>query len=84
MHKKGDKLTIVSYNDVIAAFNELFNSKTVQVLQSLQKMEVIAMLALFNETTVKKLERVSLDDVHERSNTILNHSLKWSGSMPTH
>jgi len=42
------------------------------------------MLALFNESTVKKLERVSLDDVHERSNAILSHSLKWGGSMPTH
>ena len=71
MNKKGEKLTIVSYNDVIAAFNELFNSKTVQVLQTLQKMEVIAILALFNETTGNNLERARLDDVNERSNIIL-------------
>jgi hypothetical protein len=71
VNKKGEKLTIVSYNDVIAAFNELFNSKTVQVLQTLQKMEVIAILALFNETTGNNLERARLDDVNERSNIIL-------------
>jgi hypothetical protein len=47
----------------MCAFDELFNSKTVQVLNSLQKMEVVAVLALFHELQVKGSERVALDDV---------------------
>lgn len=53
----------MTYNEVIAAFEELFNSKTVHVLQTLQKNEVVTVLALYNELQQKKCEKVLIDDV---------------------
>ena len=47
-----DKITKVAYQDVIVAFDELFNSKTVKVLKSLQQNEVIVVLALHLELSV--------------------------------
>jgi len=53
----------VKLPDVLAAFEELFQSKTVKVLQALKKFEVIFMLALHIELTITKKERVSADHV---------------------
>jgi archaeal cell division control protein 6 len=39
----------VNYTHVLDAFEEMFNSKTVKVLMSLKKAEVIVMLALWHE-----------------------------------
>lgn len=79
--KKDTPLTKVVYQDVISAFDELFNSKTVKVLASLQKNEVIAILALHHELQVSKCERVNLDNVHDRCNTILRNVLGWSSKI---
>jgi ABC-type polysaccharide/polyol phosphate transport system ATPase subunit len=54
-------MTKVVYQDVILAFDELFNSKTVKVLKSLQQNEVIVVLALHHELSVSKSERVCID-----------------------
>lgn len=70
-------LTKVTYKNVMDAFDELFNSKTVQVLRTLQKMEVVVVLALHHELAHRKQERVSLDDVQDRCNAILKNTLKW-------
>ena len=51
-HSLEDKITKVAYQDVIVAFDELFNSKTVKVLKSLQQNEVIVVLALYLELSV--------------------------------
>jgi hypothetical protein len=70
-------LTHVTYNEVILAFEELFNSKNVQVLQALQKNEVVAVLALYNELQSQKLEKVLIDDVQDKCNAILKTVLGW-------
>jgi hypothetical protein len=48
----------VTYEHVLSAFDELFNSKTAQVLRALKKTEVVVVLALYNEATVTQTERV--------------------------
>jgi hypothetical protein len=53
----------VVYTDVLEAFAELFNSKTVQVLQSLQQSEVCCVLSLLNELMMQKKEKILIDDV---------------------
>jgi Cdc6-like AAA superfamily ATPase len=55
--------TLVNYEHVLAAFDELFNSKSVKVLSSLKKAEVIIVLALYNELDNRKVERVNIDHV---------------------
>lgn len=81
---KGTKITKVVYQDVICAFDELFNSKTVQVLQGLQKNEVVTILALYNELTSSKCEKVLMDDVQDRCNVILKQVLGWQAKVQTH
>lgn len=76
-------LTKVVIQDVIGAFDELFNSKTVKVLSSLQRNEVVAILALHHELQVSRSERVNLDNVHDRVNAILRQVLGWSSKMQT-
>ena len=57
------KQTVATYEHVLSAVDELFNSKTVKVLQALKKAEVIVVLALYNETENRKVECVSIDHV---------------------
>lgn len=49
----------------MCAFEELFNSKIVQVLKNLQKLEVIVILSLSVVLYAKKLEKVNIDDVQD-------------------
>lgn len=84
-HKdKAAPLTHVTYNEVIAAFEELFNSKTVHVLQTLQKNEVVTVLALYNELQQKKCEKVLIDDVQDKCSAILKGVLGWQAKIQTH
>jgi len=76
-------LTKVTYRHVISAFDELFNSKTVQVLSTLKKNEVIVIIALYNELNARKIERVLLDDVHDRCNHFLRQVLGWQAKLQT-
>lgn len=76
-------LTKVTYQDVICAFDELFNSKTVQVLQNLQKSEVVTILAIYIELQQKGSERVALDDVQDRYNIITRQTLTWGAKVQT-
>jgi hypothetical protein len=81
--KEDAPLTKVVIQDVIGAFDELFNSKTVKVLSTLQRNEVVAILALHHELHVSKSERVNLDNVHDRCNAILRQVLGWSSKIQT-
>lgn len=46
--KKGEVLNKVTYTNVLQAFDELFNSKTVQVLKTFSKLETIVVMALYH------------------------------------
>merc|ERR1711957_105902 len=48
---KAKEAELVTYEHVLVAFQELFESKTVKVLSSLKMMEVILVLALYVEST---------------------------------
>ena len=80
--KKSSDLTKVTYHHVLEAFNEMFESKTVQVLKTLKKNEVIVVLALYNEIKCQRAEKVLLDDVQDRCSTILKR-LMWGSRMQT-
>ena len=54
------ELTKVTARHFLAAFEELYQSKTVQVLKSLRKMEVLILIALFLEKKATKMERILL------------------------
>lgn len=75
--------TKVNYTHVLDAFEEMFNSKTVKVLGSLKKAEVIVMLALWHELQIQQTERVLLDTVQDRCNVILKQYLAWQTKMQT-
>ncbi len=60
---KSKPLTKVTYQNVMSSFEELFNSKIVNVLKNLQKNEVIVILSLSVVLSTKKLEKVNIDDV---------------------
>lgn len=53
----------VDFSHTLAAFSDLFNSKTVQVLKCLMHNEVIVILALHLELKAQGAERVLLDKV---------------------
>ncbi len=53
----------VTYNHVNEAFNELYNSKTCQVLRSLRKYEVLVIFAIYLELITSKAEKVLMDKV---------------------
>ena len=67
---KGAPITRVIFSDVIEAFSELFNSKTVHVLQNLQRNESLVTLALLSELISQKKEKILLDDVLDRFNSM--------------
>ena len=64
-------------HDANAAFSELFNAKTVQVLQCLQHNEVIVLFALFSVLGAQKAEKVLLDKVHDQTNYYLKVVLRY-------
>jgi len=80
---KGTPETKVTYKDVIDAFDELFNSKTVKVLQSLQKIERILILALHDQLSRFKSEKVLIDDLQARCQAILR-DIGWQAKFQTH
>jgi hypothetical protein len=53
------------------AFQELFESKTVQVLCSLKQSEVILVLAVYVESIDKKCDKLLLGDVQDRFYSLL-------------
>jgi len=59
----GKPLLTVTYQHVITAFEDLFNSKTVIVMKQLSKYEVLVILCLHSELTSKKAERISMEIV---------------------
>ena len=67
---KGAPITKVIFSDVIEAFSELFNSKTVHVLQTLQRRESLATLAILSELISQKKEKVLIDDCLDRFNSM--------------
>jgi Cdc6-like AAA superfamily ATPase len=80
---KGAPETKVTYNDVIAAFDELFNSKTVQVLQSLQQVERIAILSLFDQLKRRKSDKVLIEDLQQGTYQLLQQ-VRWGARFQTH
>ena len=64
----------VNAGTVNQAFNELYKAKTIQVLQQLCKEEVLMLLALFLELRTTKSEKVLMEDVQDRINTIRNQA----------
>lgn len=56
----------------MAAFDDLFHSKTVRVLQSLMENEVVVILALHMELKSQGAERVLLDKTHNRVHTLFS------------
>ena len=58
----------MQFKHAIAAFSDLFNSKTVQVLKSLMDNEVVVLLALHLELKAQGAERVLMDAVLRKTN----------------
>ena len=55
------------------AFNELYTSKTVKVLQQLCTDEVLTIIALFLELQSNKIEKALIDKVQDRMNSLRVH-----------
>ena len=72
-----DGLSMTDLWDVNNAFNQLFNSKTVKVLQSLRTNEVIVLLSIFSVLRSQKAEKVLLDKVHDQCNYFLRTILRY-------
>lgn len=53
----------VSVDHVIKAYDEMSNSKTVQVLRGLRKLEVLVIISLFLELKSSKQSKVLMDRV---------------------
>ena len=66
--KQKNKLVQVQFKHAIDAFNDLFNSKTVQLLKSLMESEVYVLMALHIELKNQGAERVLLDSVLHKTN----------------
>ena len=62
------KIIPVQFRHAIAAFADLFNSKTVRVLQSLMENEVVVLLALHLELKAQGAERILMDAVFRKTN----------------
>ena len=69
MNKGG--LTYCEMSDVLEAFDQLYNSKTVKVLQSLSTNEVLVLLSTYTMLTSSKMEKVLMDKVHDQANYFL-------------
>ena len=72
------------------AFDELFQTKAIKVMKSLQPMEIITMIGLFYELTQKEsghyainLTKVGMDQVQDRTSSILKNTLKWQNNLQT-
>ena len=76
------KLTQVSYQHVLKAFNELYNSKQCQLLKSLRLYEILVVMAIYIEQVVSKSEKVLLDKVQDRCDSMLTQ-LNWFGASTT-
>ena len=63
-----DNYVKVAFRHTLAAFNDLFNSKTVRVLKSLMHYEIFVILALFLELKAQGSERSLLDRVQRKAN----------------
>jgi Cdc6-like AAA superfamily ATPase len=61
----------VSVDHVIKAYDEMSNSKTVQVLRGLRKLEVLVTISLFLELKSSKQSKVLMDRVQDRCETLL-------------
>jgi hypothetical protein len=70
---KTGKTKLIGTNEVLTAFSELQNSKTVSVMKGLRKFEVIVIIALFLELQSNQVEKILLDKVQERCEQILFH-----------
>ena len=66
VEKSDTALIPVTFRHAVAAFNDLFNSKTVQVLKALTFNETFVILALHLELKAQGAERVLLDKVHRK------------------
>lgn len=80
MKKSGKKDDIVNIDHVIRAFDELKQSKIVHALLGLRKFEIIVLLALYQIKLEKKVDKVLIDALQEKSETILN-SMKQHKSI---
>jgi Cdc6-like AAA superfamily ATPase len=69
----GRPLPKVGIKHIMDAYEEMSNSKTVHVLKSLRKYEVLVILALFLELKSSKLEKVLMDKVQDRCQIIINN-----------
>lgn len=72
---KGDmtkKFISVSYLHVVRAFEELYNTKSYHLLKSLRRYEILVIIAIYIEFLVTKLEKVLLDKVQDRCDSMLS------------
>lgn len=67
---------MVTFNHVNEAFGELYNSKTSQLLRSLRKYEVLIVIAIYLELLIRKSEKVLIDSVYQRCQTMIT-TLGW-------
>ena len=58
----------VTFKNALAAFADLFNSKTVHVLKCLMDNEMFVIMALHLELKAQGAERVLMDRVHRKVN----------------
>lgn len=72
----------MSYQHVLKAFNELYNSKQCLLLKSLRRFEVLVVLAFYLEQLVTKSEKNLLDRIQDRCDTMLT-KLNWFGGTST-
>jgi len=63
--KKPDLIT-VKVDHILAAAKEMQNSKVVNVLKGLRKLEVLFIIALLLEIKSRKQERILIDHVQDR------------------
>lgn len=71
-YDKSMKLPRVCIDHVVSAFDEMSNSKSVKVLGSLRKMEVLVIIALYLELRNRKSDKVLIEHVQDRCDMILN------------
>lgn len=74
--KKSNELQKVTYSDILKAFDELYNSKTVMVLKTLRKFEILIIIAIYLELNAQKVEKVLFDKVQDRCDNMLK-VLDW-------
>lgn len=63
----------VTYDQVSKAFADLYNTKTCHLLKSLRKFEVLVVLAIYLEQLTKKSEKIPLNAVQDRCDTMLKN-----------